>query len=211
MRYWVPEDIFSIPCPFCGVEIEFWKDEPFRICPSCSKSVRNIRIDMGCAKWCKHAAECLGAAPEDSEAMALFERLMTSLDKLHVDQPECLRQACRVHACALEMLSAGGDCDPMVVRASSLLCGGIVGLLGRPPQVRQRVVQEAERHLPVLLDEGIAPVIASQILDIVENVMTGVEPAGLEAGIIRDAIERVMHTEVDQADSSERPGNDDNE
>ena len=30
MRYWKPEDIFTAPCPHCGAEIEFWKDEPVR-------------------------------------------------------------------------------------------------------------------------------------------------------------------------------------
>ena len=35
MQYWKPEDIFNVPCPFCRTEIEFFYDEPFRICPSC--------------------------------------------------------------------------------------------------------------------------------------------------------------------------------
>ena len=60
MRYWKPEDIFYAPCPFCGGEIEFWKDEPSRVCPSCKKEVPNPKIDTGCAKWCKHGDECQG-------------------------------------------------------------------------------------------------------------------------------------------------------
>ena len=32
MRYWKPEDIFTVACPHCGAEIEFWKDEPVRQC-----------------------------------------------------------------------------------------------------------------------------------------------------------------------------------
>ena len=60
MRYWKPEDIFEIKCYSCGTKIEFWKDEPMRICKSCQKENRNPRIDLGCAKWCKFANECLG-------------------------------------------------------------------------------------------------------------------------------------------------------
>jgi len=60
MRYWRPEDIFDVACPRCGAEIEFWKDEPVRVCPSCKAEVSNPRMDVGCAKWCKHADECLG-------------------------------------------------------------------------------------------------------------------------------------------------------
>jgi hypothetical protein len=59
-RYWKPEDIFDHPCPFCGTEIEFWKDEPFRQCPCCEKEVRNPRIDLGCSEWCKHGNKCVG-------------------------------------------------------------------------------------------------------------------------------------------------------
>jgi len=60
MRYWKAEDIFDVVCSSCGNIIEFWKDEPMRICSSCQKEVRNPRIDLGCAKWCKFADECLG-------------------------------------------------------------------------------------------------------------------------------------------------------
>ena len=60
MRYWQPEDIFDVSCPYCDNKIEFWKDEPMRICRKCSKEVRNPRIDMGCAEWCKFADQCLG-------------------------------------------------------------------------------------------------------------------------------------------------------
>jgi hypothetical protein len=59
-RYWTAEDIFDVPCPHCSFVIEFWKDEPFRICRECQKEVRNPRIDLGCAKWCKFADQCVG-------------------------------------------------------------------------------------------------------------------------------------------------------
>ena len=59
-QFWKPEDIFVLKCPCCGTEIEFWKDDPTRVCDKCHSEVRNPRIDLGCAKWCKHAKECLG-------------------------------------------------------------------------------------------------------------------------------------------------------
>jgi hypothetical protein len=58
MRYWKPEDIFDAPCPFCGTQIEFWKDEPVRICPGCQREARNPRIVPGCAAHCPHRNEC---------------------------------------------------------------------------------------------------------------------------------------------------------
>jgi len=59
-RYWRPEDIYDEPCPRCGTEIEFWKDEPMRICSGCQNEVRNPRIDLGCSDWCKHGKACTG-------------------------------------------------------------------------------------------------------------------------------------------------------
>ena len=57
-RYWKPEDIFDLDCPFCSQSIEFWKDDVTRICPACSRVVLNPRIDRGCLKWCKYADQC---------------------------------------------------------------------------------------------------------------------------------------------------------
>jgi hypothetical protein len=67
MRFWKPEDIFTVACPHCRAEIEFWKDEPFRLCAACRKEVRNPKVDQGCAEWCKHGPDCLGSAPENSD------------------------------------------------------------------------------------------------------------------------------------------------
>ena len=67
LRVWKPEDIYDVLCPFCGEEIEFWKDEPVRPCPKCHKDVRNPKIDTGCAEWCKHAEECLGTLKEKNK------------------------------------------------------------------------------------------------------------------------------------------------
>ena len=59
-RYWKFEDIFDVVCPHCGAEIEFRKDEPVRTCAGCKKTVRNPKLDPGCAEWCRYADECLG-------------------------------------------------------------------------------------------------------------------------------------------------------
>ncbi len=68
MRTWKPEDIFELACPHCGHEMEFWKDEPVLPCRSCGQDVRNPRMDMGCAAWCKAADRCLGKEAEGDDA-----------------------------------------------------------------------------------------------------------------------------------------------
>lgn len=57
---WKPKDVFDVKCPSCGRIEEFWKDEPVRTCSKCGKDIRNPRIDLGCAQWCKFAEQCLG-------------------------------------------------------------------------------------------------------------------------------------------------------
>lgn len=60
LRNWKPEDIFEVRCPGCGAQTEIWKDEPVRPCEGCGQEIRNPRIDLGCAKWCKFAEDCVG-------------------------------------------------------------------------------------------------------------------------------------------------------
>ena len=63
-RYWTSDEVCETRCPHCGLEMEFFNDEPARTCRSCRKKVRNPKFDPGCAKWCKYADECLGKMPQ---------------------------------------------------------------------------------------------------------------------------------------------------
>ncbi len=58
-RFWNPEDIFEVQCPGCSNKMEFFKDEPKNKCPKCGRMVLNPKINLGCAKWCKYAEQCL--------------------------------------------------------------------------------------------------------------------------------------------------------
>ena len=81
-RYWGPTDIFEVTCPACGVAVEFFKDEAALRC-RCGGRVENPNIRMGCARWCSHAARCLGADwnPVDGQgrAVPLRDRLIEAM------------------------------------------------------------------------------------------------------------------------------------
>lgn len=64
-RYWKPGDIFEVPCPKCGHQLEFFKDEPARRCKNCGHRVVNPKMDFGCAAYCKFAEQCLGELPAE--------------------------------------------------------------------------------------------------------------------------------------------------
>jgi hypothetical protein len=74
MRYWKPEDIFTVACPHCHADIEFWKDEPIRLCAACRKEVRNPKTDLGCAEHCKHGPGCLEHAQASTDPAAVSKQ-----------------------------------------------------------------------------------------------------------------------------------------
>ncbi len=94
-RYWKEDAIFEINCPFCGEEIEFFKDDPTRRCPGCGKVIPNPRLDFGCAAYCKFASQCLGNLPPElvKKRGELFkEKLVLILKEMLKDSPELLKK-----------------------------------------------------------------------------------------------------------------------
>ncbi len=119
MRYWKPEDIFDLNCPHCGFNIEFWKDEPFRLCKSCGNEVRNPRIDLGCAKWCKFANECLGKLPQQA-ASPVLDKLLVILSRQFASTAQRLKTLECARSLASDLVSEKFG-QPAVMIASVLL------------------------------------------------------------------------------------------
>jgi hypothetical protein len=67
LRYLKPEDVRDERCPRCGGAVEFFKDDRSQKCRTCGTRFRNPRLDMGCAKWCPHAEECIDFDPDEGE------------------------------------------------------------------------------------------------------------------------------------------------
>lgn len=64
-QYWNQEAIFETPCPECKTIVEFFKDDPSRVCKGCGKRMVNPNMDFGCAAYCQYAEQCLGTLPEE--------------------------------------------------------------------------------------------------------------------------------------------------
>jgi hypothetical protein len=119
-RFWKPEDIFTLNCPHCGNEIEFFKDEPFLNCRKCGKEAKNPRIDLGCAKWCKFADQCLGRTPGNDPAAPIIEKVKETLAsqfKMDADAMKDLEKACKM----ADDVLGGTKCDPCVVKTSLVI------------------------------------------------------------------------------------------
>ena len=55
-REWGPDAIFTVACPHCGHQVEFFQDEITRSCPACHRNVPSSRSDFGCGQWCSSSS-----------------------------------------------------------------------------------------------------------------------------------------------------------
>jgi len=177
MRYWKPEDIFYVDCPYCGYAIEFWKDEPFRLCRSCQKEVRNPRIDLGCAKWCKFGDQCLGRSVDEQFAAApVIEKLQAEIEPLAESAPEQYELIQETVRIANLLLTAEGG-DPCRVKTGALLIG-TVREEAAPAEAARKMLQET--ILDKAEDEAICLLI--------EQVLSGDETPSMDVAVVRDAL-----------------------
>jgi putative nucleotidyltransferase with HDIG domain len=120
-RFWKPQDIFDVTCPWCGEEIEFWKDEPVRVCTECEKEVRNPRMDLGCAKWCKFAQDCLGDQLADHIGeMSIRDQLIGEMRAVFGEGSNLVDHTSQVLEYAERILETEGG-DSLVVRGAAIL------------------------------------------------------------------------------------------
>lgn len=120
-RFWKSDDIFTVECPKCGTEIEFFKDDTRRRCAWCGHLFYNPKIEMGCAEWCQYAEKCVPELVQERKAMQNFkERLRERARALAAGEPDLEARLDRSLALATDLLKAEGG-DPKVVFAAILL------------------------------------------------------------------------------------------
>jgi len=86
-QHWKPGAIFVVKCPKCGSEVEFFKDDPTRKCPTCGHRFLNPGLDFGCASYCPYAEQCIGNLPP--ELLAQKENLLK--DRVAIEMKRYLR------------------------------------------------------------------------------------------------------------------------
>ena len=64
-QFWDANAIFEAPCPKCGGQVEFFKDDTTRKCGRCGYRFVNPKMDFGCAAYCNFAEQCLGDLPPE--------------------------------------------------------------------------------------------------------------------------------------------------
>lgn len=120
-RHWKPGDIFTLECPKCGAEIEFFKDDTRRRCAWCGHLFYNPRIELGCAEWCQYADKCVPELVKEKQAMQTFREILAARVKgVLADDPPGRERLDWAVKYAGELLRAEGG-DPKVVFAAVIL------------------------------------------------------------------------------------------
>ncbi len=181
LRFWKSGDIFDAQCPHCATAVEFWKDEPSVKCPHCRKVIVNPRLDLGCAQWCQHAEQCLGAVMDPQSI--LCKKLIKEM-KGHFGRDErTIDHALAVFRNAQEILSCEGG-DARAVNAAAILHA-----IGGPCPAREVPLTE-ENSVTVkgiLTRCGVDAEPADHICRIIETHCRGEVEDSMESKILWDA------------------------
>lgn len=122
-RYWKPGAVFEENCTGCGAVLEFFKDDTSRLCRNCGLRMVNPRMDFGCAAYCRHAAQCLGALPPEAAAgrnELMKQRIALEIKKFFGKDFRKIRLTSRAAEYA-ERLGREEKADPAVVTAAAYL------------------------------------------------------------------------------------------
>lgn len=85
-------------CPKCGHVLEFWKDDIRRKCCNCGREVANPRLDLACAQWCRHAAQCIGQMSLEDRILARLHVIFGGADERWSRTLRALERAKRILA-----------------------------------------------------------------------------------------------------------------
>jgi HD superfamily phosphohydrolase YqeK len=115
-RFWKPNDVYTVECPKCGNLVEFFKDDIRRRCKKCGHMFVNPKLNLGCARWCQFADQCVGAIGKEE-----FKEIITLAIKEHLGgDTERIENALKVGRFAEDILEKE-EGNPKVVIAAAIL------------------------------------------------------------------------------------------
>ena len=85
--------------------------------PRCGAEVRHPKLNLGCARWCSKAAECLGQA---DGANSIRERLISAMKAVFGADRARIKHALMVLSHA-EKINEAEKADPLIVTAVAVL------------------------------------------------------------------------------------------
>ncbi len=123
-QYWGPGSIYEVPCPECGKQVEFFKDDTTRKCEHCEHRFANPNLDFGCAAYCKYADQCIGDLPPEIVAQQdnlLKDRVAVEMKRYFRRDFKRIGHAMRVARYAEQIAKADGGGDLAVILSAAYL------------------------------------------------------------------------------------------
>lgn len=139
-QFWGPDDIYSVECPKCGNLVEFFKDDIRRRCKKCGHMFLNPKLNLGCARWCQYADQCVGNMGREE----FKEIIIASMKGFYGEEQEKIDQALSILGFAEEILEQENG-HPQVVIAAAALHGVGVDETGKK-------AERGEEKFPVVRD-----------------------------------------------------------
>jgi HD superfamily phosphodiesterase/DNA-directed RNA polymerase subunit RPC12/RpoP len=189
-RFWKPNDVYTVECPKCGKPVEFFKDDIRRRCKKCGHMFINPRLDLGCARWCQYADQCVGAIDKEE-----FKEIIILAMKEHLkgDQKR-MDHALKVLEFAEKILEKE-EGNPKVVIAAAILYDIGVHEVGKNPE-RAKESNQEKNNLPavrgILERSGSKAEVIEEVCQIIESHHHPEKIDTLDSKIVYDA-ERLAH------------------
>jgi hypothetical protein len=124
--FWKPGDVFEIPCPRCGYNVEFFKYDVKRKC-RCGHEMVNPKINFGCAEWCPSGDICIEGLPEEMKVKQkeeknnrLRERIASEMKRYFGPDMKRVDHSLKAAHYAEEILKIEGG-HPLVVLGAAYL------------------------------------------------------------------------------------------
>lgn len=137
-QFWGPDDIYSVECPKCDNSVEFFKDDIRRRCKKCGYTFLNPKLNLGCARWCQYADQCVG----DMDREEFKEIIISGMKGFYSDDQEKIDQALELLGFAEEIMEHENG-HPKVVIAAAILYG--IGIDEREEKAQSSEVVDKEK------------------------------------------------------------------
>ena len=166
-RFWKPNDVYNVACPTCGKPVEFFKDDIRRRCRNCGHMFINPHLNLGCARWCQYADQCVGAMGKEE-----FKDIITLAMKEHYgDEKERIDHALKVLRFAEDILEHEQG-NPKVVIAASIFYDIGLSEVRKEPE-RAKGSEQQNHNLPTVRDilerSGSKEEIIEEVCQIIET------------------------------------------
>ena len=201
MQYWDAGAIFDVACPECDAQVEFYKDDTTRSCPSCGHRFVNPKMDFGCAAYCKYAEQCIGTLPEEfvgSQDNLLKDKVAVEMKRFYKTDFKRIGHVSRVARYAEKIGKEEG------VNLAVVLCAAYLNDIGQDPEDQNGSKQTSlDIARSILSSLGAKEGVLQEVCALIEEYSSWEDPESPESKALSDAIQLAALEEKQKEDSQE--------